>query len=105
MALKRIYKESIIFEKDPPPNKCWMTLIDKKDPYFYEGRILGPEDSGYAGGIFRLDIHFPIDYPFKPPKVLFKTKIYHPNIDSFGHISLQILTDRWGPGLTIKSGI
>jgi len=58
-------------------------------------------DSPYAGGIFRLDIHFPQDYPFKPPKVQFTTKIYHCNVNKNGAICLDILNSQWSPALTI----
>lgn len=63
---------------------------------------MGPEDSPYSGGVFFLDIHFPADYPFKPPKVHFTTRIYHCNINSNGGICLDILKDQWSPALTVS---
>ena len=63
---------------------------------------MGPDNSPYQGGIFYLKIDFPSDYPFKPPKVRFTTKIYHCNINATGGICLDILKDEWSPALTIS---
>ncbi|KAL1803476.1 hypothetical protein ACET3Z_032123 [Daucus carota] len=35
------------------------------------------------------------DYPFKPPKVKFETGCFHPNVDIYGTICLDILPDKW----------
>jgi len=63
---------------------------------------LGPTDPPNSGGVFFLAIHFPTDFPAKPPKINFTTRIYHPNINSNGIISLDILRDQWTPVLTIS---
>ena len=62
--------------------------------------IIGPEGSPYNKGVFSLDFEFPADYPFKPPKVTFTTKIYHPNVNDKGGVCLAILKDEWSPALT-----
>ena len=72
------------------------------DLFHWQATIMGPEESPYNGGVFFLDIHFPADYPFKPPKVSFTTRIYHCNINSNGGICLDILKDQWSPALTIS---
>ncbi len=47
-------------------------------------KIAGPTDTIYEGGMFKAELFLPEDYPMVPPKVLFRTKIYHPNIDKLG---------------------
>jgi len=72
------------------------------DDYFsWQGTINGPKNTPYEDGVFFLEILFPKDYPFKPPKVKFQTKIYHCNVNEKGEICLGILKDGWSPALNI----
>ena len=101
MALRRLQRELQDIRKDPPAN-CSAGPIEEADFFNWEAVIFGPEDSPYVGGVFRLAIRFPSDYPFKPPIITFKTKIYHPNINAQGFICLDILKNQWSPALTIS---
>ncbi|ETN68704.1 ubiquitin--protein ligase [Necator americanus] len=49
--------------------------------------LLVPDKEPYNKGAFKVNIDFPADYPFKPPKITLATKIYHPNIDDKGQVS------------------
>ena len=71
------------------------------DLMIWEATIFGPKDTPYDGGVFTLDIDFTKEYPLKPPRVLFKTPIYHCNINTQGAICLDILKDKWSPALTV----
>eukprot|EP00735_Rhodelphis_limneticus_P012609 TRINITY_DN5919_c0_g1::TRINITY_DN5919_c0_g1_i1::g.9919::m.9919 TRINITY_DN5919_c0_g1::TRINITY_DN5919_c0_g1_i1::g.9919 ORF type:complete len:201 (-),score=14.12,sp/P52483/UB2E3_MOUSE/75.15/7e-86,UQ_con/PF00179.21/1.1e-46,Prok-E2_B/PF14461.1/1e-05,RWD/PF05773.17/0.0025,UEV/PF05743.8/0.099 TRINITY_DN5919_c0_g1_i1:108-632(-) len=99
-SAKRIQKELAEISLDPPAG-C--SAAPKGDNlYEWVSTIVGPAGSPYAKGVYFLDISFPNDYPFKPPKVTFRTRIYHCNINSKGDICLDILKDNWSPALTIS---
>ena len=50
----------------------------------WEGVIFGPDDTEWEGGVFKLRVKLPEDYPTKPPTVEFMNKMFHPNIYNNG---------------------
>ncbi|KAK7802655.1 hypothetical protein U0070_011901 [Myodes glareolus] len=65
--------------------------VDKANLLTWQGLIV-PDNPPYANGAFRIEINFSAKYPFKPPKITFKTKIYHPNIDEKEQICLLVIS-------------
>lgn len=99
-AVNRIKKEIEEIKKEPPSN-CSAGPINEDNLFDWHASIVGPSNSPYAGGLFNLSVSFSEKYPFKPPKIKFITKIFHPNINSNGSICLDILNNNWSPALTI----
>lgn len=100
--LNRLQKEYIMLEKDDTSNVSAILVDD--NIYHWRATMIGPLETVYEGGIFNLDIHIPIEYPHKPPKIKFLTKVYHPNINSSGHICLDILKEgSWSAAQTIRT--
>jgi ubiquitin-conjugating enzyme E2 D/E len=97
--IQRLSKEFRDMKNNDTPNLSASPVNDNL--FEWEAVILGPIGTPYEGGVFNLSIHIPPNYPFKPPSVIFKTKIYHPNINYSGNICLDILKSQWSPALTL----
>ncbi|GBB85274.1 hypothetical protein RclHR1_11830005 [Rhizophagus clarus] len=103
MAPKRINREFHNIGRNLPSSCSAVPISDNL--FRWQATIMGPPDSPYSGGVFFLDIDFPTDYPFMPPRVYFTTRIYHTNINDNGRICcrcMKILKDQWSPAITIS---
>ena len=82
-------------------NVCISAGPNDADIFSWNAYIIGPTNTPYENGLFKLNITFTEEYPFKAPNIKFITKIYHPNINNSGEICLDILKNNWSPALTI----
>lgn len=102
LSLKRLAKEWEKLQKEPVE---YVTAGPQNEDnlYKWDGTLVGPTDTPYEGGVFNLEIMFSEKYPYVPPKIIFKTKIFHPNITPSGSICLDILKTNWSPALNIRA--
>jgi len=98
---RRIIKETQRLIQEPAPGIS--ASPTEENLRHFNVMILGPQQSPYEGGCYKLELFLPEEYPMAPPKVRFLTKIYHPNIDKLGRICLDILKDKWSPALQIRT--
>jgi len=101
-VMKRVMKELKELQENPLPDDSATVQPVNEDYMHWQATLTGPQGTPYEDGLFFLDIEFPVDYPFKPPKIKFTTNIYHCNVNEQGGICLDSLKDKWTPAYTCR---
>jgi ubiquitin-conjugating enzyme E2 M len=98
LAEKRLKSE--IEELDPLPN---ILFIPSPDNDLFSFTITITAEEGYwKGGTYSFQFNYPPNYPYKPPKIKCVEKIYHPNIDSEGHVCVSVLREDYSPVFSLN---
>eukprot|EP00250_Pteridium_aquilinum_P008957 c18339_g1_i1 orf=322-879(-) len=71
--------------------------------FSWVGTIKGSAGTVYDGLSYKLSLRFPPEYPFKSPTVKFDTPCFHPNVDQYGNICLDILQDKWSSAYDVRT--
>ena len=101
LRMKRLANELKNYSDDDSGGQVTAGPKDEDKLELWVATMIGPKGTPYEDGIFELEIHFPEQYPSKPPVLKMLTKIFHPNIKDT-MICLDILKDNWSPALTIS---
>lgn len=76
-ASKRLRKELQVLRKSQKTDADDDIFLHNhpENLLLWKAWIRGPADTGYAGGVFQLDIRCGMDYPLSPPTIKFVTKV------------------------------
>ena len=99
---RRLKKE--LDEIEGNPSDKFIIQKTSDDLSRWEVLVYGPSETPYEGGRFKLIVNIPLDYPFKPPKVLFETKIYSFLVTENGKICDHCFShvNTWSPAYRIR---
>ena len=68
---------------------------DNDNLFQWVATVQGAPNTAYAGLEYNLLLKFPEKYPYEAPTVTFTTPMFHPNVDTYGNICLDILKENW----------
>lgn len=81
-------------------NADWYSCeADASLPCHWRGKMSGPPDTPYAGGVFTFSIIFPPEFPIAPPEFFFhipegaSQPLPHPDIDQLGRVTGSLLAE------------
>nr|AIE96972.1 ubiquitin-conjugating enzyme E2 Z-like (UBE2Z) [uncultured marine group II/III euryarchaeote AD1000_88_G11] len=103
-AQRRLLRDITNLIKNPLTDQGIYYIHDEDNILHGKALVIGPSDTLYSGGFFLFEFNFPYDYPYSPPKVLFKTAgdniRFHPNLYRNGKVCLSLLNTWKGEGWT-----
>ncbi|GAO48616.1 hypothetical protein G7K_2787-t1 [Saitoella complicata NRRL Y-17804] len=94
-ARRRLMRDFKRMQQDPPAGVSASPVAD--NVMTWNAVIIGPSETPFEDGTFRLVLQFDEQYPNKPPVVRFISKMFHPNVYANGELCLDILQNRWSP--------
>ncbi|KAJ1642507.1 ubiquitin-conjugating enzyme E2 S [Coemansia asiatica] len=92
-ALRRLVGELGKLQESPPEGIS--VTINEDQITEINAIIQGPEDTPYERGQFHVRLTIDESFPNTPPKGIFVTKIFHPNVSEQGEICVNTLKKDW----------